>query len=74
MAETMLYVNEHLHDQLYDGPVDGQWIRSFSPGEYLTFTLADGESAARGSVEAGPFLKAQARRRARKRSIAKRGR
>jgi CoA:oxalate CoA-transferase len=43
MAETMLYVNEHLHDQLYDGPVDGQWIRSFSPGDYLTFTLADGE-------------------------------
>jgi CoA:oxalate CoA-transferase len=43
MAETMLYVNEHLHDQLYDGPVDGQWIRSFSPGDYLTFTLADGQ-------------------------------
>ena len=43
MAETMLYVNEHLHDQLFDGPSDGQWIRSFSPGDYLVFTLADGQ-------------------------------
>jgi CoA:oxalate CoA-transferase len=43
MAETMLYVNEHLHDQLYDGPGDGQWIRSFSPGDYLVFTLANGQ-------------------------------
>jgi CoA:oxalate CoA-transferase len=43
MAETMLYVNEHLHDELYDGPVDGQWIRSFSPGDYLTFTLLNGQ-------------------------------
>jgi crotonobetainyl-CoA:carnitine CoA-transferase CaiB-like acyl-CoA transferase len=43
MAETMLYVNEHLHDQLYDGPSDGQWIRSFSPGDYLVFTLPDGQ-------------------------------
>jgi CoA:oxalate CoA-transferase len=43
MAETMLYVNEHLHDQLYDGPKDGQWIRSFSPGDYLVFTLPDGQ-------------------------------
>jgi CoA:oxalate CoA-transferase len=43
MAETMLYVNEHLHDQLYDGPTDGQWIRSFSPGDYLVFTLPDGQ-------------------------------
>jgi crotonobetainyl-CoA:carnitine CoA-transferase CaiB-like acyl-CoA transferase len=44
MAETMLYVNEHLHDELYDGPVDSEWIRSFSPGDYLTFTLADGQA------------------------------
>jgi CoA:oxalate CoA-transferase len=44
MAETMLYVNEHLHDELYDGPVDPQGIRSFSPGDYLTFTLADGQA------------------------------
>ena len=44
MAETMLYVNEHLHDELYDGPVDPQGVRSFSPGDYLTFTLADGQA------------------------------
>ena len=25
------------------GPTDGQWIRSFSPGDYLVFTLADGQ-------------------------------
>ncbi len=24
-------------------PSDGQWIRSFSPGDYLVFTLADGQ-------------------------------
>ena len=43
MAETMLYVNEHLHDQLYDGPVDPAWIRSFAPGDYLVFTVGTGE-------------------------------
>ena len=44
MAETMLYVNEHLHDALWDGDDDPQWIRSFRPGEYLVLTVADGES------------------------------
>jgi CoA:oxalate CoA-transferase len=43
MAETMLYVNEHLHDQLWDGPVEPNWIRSFAPGDYLVFTVADGD-------------------------------
>ncbi|MBA3287183.1 MAG: CoA transferase, partial [Acidimicrobiia bacterium] len=43
MAETMLYVNEHLHDELYDGPDDPQWIRSFGTADYLAFTLADGD-------------------------------
>jgi len=43
MAETLLYVNEHLHDQLYDGPVDPDWIRSFGNGDYLVFTVASGE-------------------------------
>ena len=32
MAETMLYVNEHAHDQLWDGDVAPDWIRSFEPG------------------------------------------
>jgi CoA:oxalate CoA-transferase len=44
MAETMLYVNEHLHNELYDGPVDPQWIRSFGAGDYLTFSLANGQA------------------------------
>ena len=44
MAETMLYVNEHLHDSLWDGDDDPQWIRSFRPGDYLVLTVANGES------------------------------
>ncbi|MEN9803833.1 MAG: hypothetical protein RIS41_680 [Actinomycetota bacterium] len=42
MAETMLYVNEHTHDQLFDRPVDPNWIRSFRPGDYPILTVADG--------------------------------
>ncbi len=42
MAETMLYVNEHVHDHLYDGPVDPRWIRSFQPHQYPVLTTADG--------------------------------
>lgn len=44
MAETMLYVNEHLHDALWEGADDPQWIRSFRPGDYLVLTVANGES------------------------------
>jgi crotonobetainyl-CoA:carnitine CoA-transferase CaiB-like acyl-CoA transferase len=43
MAETMLYVNEHLHDALWEGDVDPQWIRSFRPGDYAVLQVADGE-------------------------------
>jgi crotonobetainyl-CoA:carnitine CoA-transferase CaiB-like acyl-CoA transferase len=43
MAETMLYVNEHAHDQLWDGDVDPKWIRSFEPGVYPVLTAANGE-------------------------------
>jgi CoA:oxalate CoA-transferase len=43
MAQTMLYVNEHLHDQLYDGPADPDWIRSFAPGDYLVVETANGD-------------------------------
>jgi len=42
MAQTMLYVNEHVHDQLYDGDVDANWIRSFGTGDYLVVEVADG--------------------------------
>ena len=42
MAETMLYVNEHGHDHLFDHDVPPEWIRSFQPGDYPVFTVADG--------------------------------
>ncbi len=42
MAQTMLYVNEHVHDQLFDGEVRPDWIRSFQPGDYPVLTVADG--------------------------------
>ncbi|MEY3680124.1 MAG: hypothetical protein RL547_736 [Actinomycetota bacterium] len=42
MAETMLYVDEHVHDELFDGPIDPQWIRSFRPGDYPILRVADG--------------------------------
>ncbi|HZX53047.1 MAG TPA: CoA transferase [Ilumatobacteraceae bacterium] len=44
MAETMLYVNEHAHDQLWDGDVAPEWIRSFAPADYPVLTAANGES------------------------------
>lgn len=44
MAETMLYVNEHLHDALWEGEADPSWIRSFRPGDYVVMTVANGES------------------------------
>ena len=42
MAETMLYVNEHAHDQLWDHPVAPGSIRSFQPADYPVLTVADG--------------------------------
>ncbi|MFV0308919.1 MAG: CaiB/BaiF CoA transferase family protein [Desertimonas sp.] len=58
MAETLLYVNEHVHDQLYDEDVDPSLIRSFGNGDYLVFGLADetqmivsGHPAERGTFE-----------------------
>ena len=42
MAETMLYVNEHAHDQLWDQEVEPDWIRSFQPADYPILTVADG--------------------------------
>lgn len=44
MAETMLYANEHLHDALWEGEDNPNWIRSFKPGDYLVLTVANGES------------------------------
>jgi crotonobetainyl-CoA:carnitine CoA-transferase CaiB-like acyl-CoA transferase len=57
MAQTMLYVNEHLHDRLYDGAVDPNWIRSFAPGDYLVVTTANGDLVTLGGhpAERGTF-------------------
>ena len=42
MAETLLYVNEHAHDQLWQGDVPSDWIRSFQPADYPVLTTRDG--------------------------------
>jgi crotonobetainyl-CoA:carnitine CoA-transferase CaiB-like acyl-CoA transferase len=66
MAETMLYVNEHLHDALWDGDDDPNWIRSYQPGDYIVMHVANGEAlivsghpAERGTF--GLFLAAMGR-------------
>lgn len=42
MAETMLYVNEHAHNELFDRDIDPEWLRSFRPGDYPILQVADG--------------------------------
>jgi crotonobetainyl-CoA:carnitine CoA-transferase CaiB-like acyl-CoA transferase len=42
MAETMLYVNEHAHNQLWTGVEPDGEIRSFQPADYPVLTVADG--------------------------------
>jgi crotonobetainyl-CoA:carnitine CoA-transferase CaiB-like acyl-CoA transferase len=42
MAETLLYVNEHAHDHLWQGDVPDDWIRSFQPADYPVLTTRDG--------------------------------
>jgi crotonobetainyl-CoA:carnitine CoA-transferase CaiB-like acyl-CoA transferase len=44
MAQTMLYVNEHAHDELWDGATDDNAVRGFRPGEYIVATVASGET------------------------------
>ena len=44
MAQTMLYVNEHTHDHLWEGDVAPGVIRSFRPMDYPVLTAANGES------------------------------
>jgi len=43
MAETMLFVNDHLNGELWDGPEDPGAIRNFGPGDYIVFRTADDE-------------------------------
>ncbi len=42
MAQTLLYVNEHVHDDLWDQPVSPDTIRSFRPEDYAVLTTRDG--------------------------------
>jgi CoA:oxalate CoA-transferase len=66
MAETMLYVNEHLHDAMWTEEVDANAVRSFRPGDYAVMEIRSGEHfivsghpAERGTFEF--FLKAMDR-------------
>ena len=44
MAQTMFYVNEHAHDQLWDRPLPVGVIRSFGTKDYPVLTAANGQS------------------------------
>jgi CoA:oxalate CoA-transferase len=43
MAQTMLYVNEHVQNELFEGVVPPGQIRSFQPGDYPILQTADGQ-------------------------------
>ena len=45
MAQTLLYVNEHAHDALWDQPVSPDAIRSLRPQDYPVLTTKDGVTA-----------------------------
>jgi crotonobetainyl-CoA:carnitine CoA-transferase CaiB-like acyl-CoA transferase len=42
MAQTMLYVNEHTQNELYEDEVADDLIRSFQPGDYPILTTGNG--------------------------------
>lgn len=44
MARTMLYVNEHVQNELFDRPVPPDQIRSFQPGDYPVLRTRNGRS------------------------------
>jgi crotonobetainyl-CoA:carnitine CoA-transferase CaiB-like acyl-CoA transferase len=46
MAQVMLYVNEHVHDELWDGDVDPDWVRSFGNADQPVVTVANGDAVA----------------------------
>ena len=43
MAQTMLYVNEHTHDDLWEGEIDPDWIRSFGNEHHPVVEVANGD-------------------------------
>lgn len=42
MAQTMMYVNEHVQNELFDRDVPADQIRSFQPGDYPILRTGDG--------------------------------
>jgi crotonobetainyl-CoA:carnitine CoA-transferase CaiB-like acyl-CoA transferase len=46
MAQVMLYVNEHVHDELWDDDTDPNWVRSFGNEEQPVVTVANGDVVA----------------------------
>ena len=42
MAQTMLYVNEHVQNELFESEVPADQIRSFQPGDYPILQTGDG--------------------------------
>lgn len=58
MAQTMLYVNEHVQNELFKGDVPEDQIRSFQPGDYPilrtgdgTYVVVSGHPAERGTFD-----------------------
>ncbi len=54
MAQVMLYVNEHVHDELWDGHDDPNWVRSFGNEHQPVVELADGEQVIIAGHPAAP--------------------
>ncbi len=46
MAQVMLYVNEHVHDELWDDDIDPNWVRSFGNEFQPVVTVANGDAVA----------------------------
>jgi crotonobetainyl-CoA:carnitine CoA-transferase CaiB-like acyl-CoA transferase len=58
MAQTMLYVNEHVQNELFKDDVPNDQIRSFQPGDYPilqtgdgTYVVVSGHPAERGTFD-----------------------
>jgi crotonobetainyl-CoA:carnitine CoA-transferase CaiB-like acyl-CoA transferase len=46
MAQVMLYVNEHLHDELWDDEIDPNWVRSFGNEYQPVVKVGNGDTVA----------------------------
>jgi crotonobetainyl-CoA:carnitine CoA-transferase CaiB-like acyl-CoA transferase len=46
MAQVMLYVNEHVHDELWDDDIDPDWVRSFGNADQPVVIVANGDAVA----------------------------